>query len=131
MKATRTLILSLCSWLIFARSGFFALSAMAQQSDQPDLIQTFPVGDAPTNLAFDGSNIWVTNLGDGTVTKLRASDGAPQGTFIIGQSPQSLTFDGENIWVSSLAQHNLTKLRASDGTVVGSFRVTFNPFGLA
>jgi hypothetical protein len=35
----------------------------------------FAVGNYPICLAFDGANIWVTNAGDNTVTKLRASDG--------------------------------------------------------
>jgi len=31
---------------------------------------TFKVGRGPVALLFDGANIWVANLGDGTVTKL-------------------------------------------------------------
>ena len=37
-------------------------------------------------VAFDGANIWVANGGSNTVTKLRASDGALQGTFSVGSS---------------------------------------------
>src|SRR5690349_23924997 len=37
-------------------------------------IQTFPVGEEPATMAFDGANIWETNSGEDTVTKLRASD---------------------------------------------------------
>ncbi len=36
----------------------------------------FPVGSQPYGVAFDGANIWSANYGDGTVTKLHASDGA-------------------------------------------------------
>ena len=31
---------------------------------------TFPVGDRPWGIAFDGANMWVTNPGDNTVSKL-------------------------------------------------------------
>ena len=31
---------------------------------------TFNVGSIPNGVAFNGANIWVTNVGDNTVTKL-------------------------------------------------------------
>jgi DNA-binding beta-propeller fold protein YncE len=34
------------------------------------LIGTYSVGVGPVNIAFDGANIWVTNLSSNTVTKL-------------------------------------------------------------
>jgi len=52
-------------------------------------------------VAFDGANIWVTNWGDGTVSKLRASDGANLGTFAVGGDPNGVAFDGANIWVTN------------------------------
>jgi len=39
------------------------------------LLGTFKVGNTPYGMTFDGANMWVTNSGDNTVTKLRASDG--------------------------------------------------------
>src|SRR5580692_6713693 len=52
----------------------------------------FPVGKEPEGVAFDGANIWTANFGDGTISKLRASDGASQGTFTVGGSPTGLIF---------------------------------------
>ena len=40
----------------------------------------------PYGLAFDGQNIWTANS-EGTVTKLRASDGAILGNFAVGGRP--------------------------------------------
>ena len=54
------------------------------------------MGFQPFGVAFDGANIWVTNLFDDNVTKLRASDGANLGTFPVGE-PFRLVFDGANI----------------------------------
>ena len=48
----------------------------------------FAVGSFPTGICFDGANIWVTNAGSDTVTKLRASDGALLGTFAVGGVPR-------------------------------------------
>ncbi len=44
----------------------------------------FKVGSQPYGVAFDGANIWTANYGDGTVTKLRTSDGEALGTFKVG-----------------------------------------------
>src|SRR5579863_4513470 len=56
----------------------------------------FTVGQQPVGVAFDGANIWTANF-DGTVTKLRASDGEVLGTFKVGGAPYGVTFDGANI----------------------------------
>ena len=108
-----------------------SLPAKAQQLDKPDTVQTFVVGSGPNFLAFDGANVWVTHHWDSTVTKLRASDGAPQGTFGAGANPSWITFDGTNVWASNLFGDNLTKLRASDGAVLGTYSVGDAPEGLA
>jgi hypothetical protein len=42
---------------------------------------SFQVEGRPFGVAFDGANIWVTNVGANFVTKLRASDGANLGNF--------------------------------------------------
>src|SRR5437762_1056318 len=101
MKASRPIILSFLSILFSLGAITLSSPVKAQQLDKPDLIQSFPVGHSPVYLAFDGANIWVTNSDDNTVTKLRASDGAPQGTFAVGDVPAFITFDGENIWVGN------------------------------
>src|SRR5579864_1804940 len=82
----------------------------------------FKVGNQPYGVAFDGANIWTANSGDGSVTKLRASDGELLGTFRVGGGPYGVTFDGANIWVSNLGGR-LAKLRASDGKLLGTFAV--------
>ncbi|HHT9123327.1 MAG TPA: YncE family protein, partial [Candidatus Wunengus sp. YC63] len=45
---------------------------------------TFMVGFYPYGVAFDGANIWVTNSGSESITKLRASDGTVRGTYAVG-----------------------------------------------
>jgi len=68
------------------------------------------VGDYPVYAAFDGVNIWVANLYDATVTKLRASDGSEAGTYTVGSSPWGVAFDGACIWVVNNGSNSVTKL---------------------
>ena len=61
-------------------------------------------------IAFDGTNIWVTNVAGGTVTELHASDGSLVGTFFVGTSPQGVAFDGVYIWVTNQRDNTASKL---------------------
>ena len=71
----------------------------------------FPVGNQPVGIAFDGASIWTANSGDGTVTKLQASDGTVLGTFSSGGgAPTGVTFDGANIWVANGSSGTVSKL---------------------
>jgi hypothetical protein len=91
----------------------------------------FPVGASPYGVAFDGANIWVTNLNNNNVTKLRASDGANLGTFPVGTSPRGVAFDGANVWVANSSSNSVTRLRASDGTSLGAVPVGMSPYAVA
>ena len=94
---------------------------------QANLTTSFKVGDNPYGLAFDGANMWVSNNGDNTVTKLRANDGASLGTFNVGGAPMGVAFDGANIWVVNSSPNTVSKLRASDGANLGEFAVGLAP----
>jgi alpha-tubulin suppressor-like RCC1 family protein len=91
----------------------------------------FPVGNGPEYLAFDGTNIWVTNQYDATVSRLSAQDGSPQGTFAVGNFPFNVVAAEEAVFVANFGNSTVTKLRASDGLPEGTFPVGNNPVGLA
>jgi hypothetical protein len=66
----------------------------------------------PNGIAFDGTNIWVTNAdASGTVAKLLASTGALVGTYPVGGDPVGIVFDGSNIWVTN--EGGVTKVNPS------------------
>ena len=92
---------------------------------------SFPTGTGtrPTQVLFDGANIWVNNpnSGSSTVTKLRANDGIILGNFPTGAQGQGMTFDGANIWVTNQSG-TVTKLRASDGALLGTFPAGSSPY---
>ena len=84
-------------------------------------LQTLPVGDAPTDIAFDGEHLWITNRGDDdeddddVVTKIRAVNGKKVADFPVGANPVAVAFDGEKIWVVNSGEDSLTSFRV-DGT---------------
>lgn len=91
----------------------------------------FTTGNNPTEIAFDGSDVWISNSGSGSVTKLKGSDGSLIGTYAVGNSPWDVAFDGANVWVVNTGSDSVTKLKASDGSVVGTYPVGASPQGIA
>jgi DNA-binding beta-propeller fold protein YncE len=64
----------------------------------------------PQGVAFDGTNIWVTNSSTGAMSKINAA-GANAGTFTVGSNPTGVAFDGANIWVANSGSGTVSKLR--------------------
>jgi hypothetical protein len=98
-----------------------------------NLVTSFAAGIGAERVAFDGANIWVTNVGDAnngtSVTKMSANDGTLLGTFQVGEAPVGIAYDGANMWVSDYAGNKVSKVRASDGAVVASSRPAQAPAG--
>jgi hypothetical protein len=66
---------------------------------------TFPVGQGPIVIAFDGTNIWVANKFSDSLTKLSLT-GTTLGTYAVGPSPEGIAFDGCHMWVTSYPGSN-------------------------
>ena len=55
----------------------------------------FAAGSVPTAIAFDGTNMWVTNANTRTITELWPI-GASAGSFPAGYDALGIAFDGTN-----------------------------------
>ncbi len=97
-------------------------------------VQTFTVGTAPTYSIWGGSNLFVANYGDGTVSVLNA-DGSSAATIQTGGSPFSLGWDGTNIWVADIGTNAKPGTTVSvfdpTGQKVGTYKVGKQPFSLS
>lgn len=71
-KCTKIGIFLLISGILLLQ--ILAISALANE---------IFIGTSPHGIAFDGANIWVTNIGRSTVTKLNASDGSLALTYAV------------------------------------------------
>jgi DNA-binding beta-propeller fold protein YncE len=92
---------------------------------------------ALTDMAFDGSSLWLTDVNSQTVVKLSVADGTTLGRFPLPSgnpldpNGNGLVCDGFAIWVGNPFANTVTRLRLSDGTNLGSFPVPGNPWRLA
>ena len=83
---------------------------MLQWYQDPGAAATVPVGAFPVGVAFDGTNIWVTNLGAGTVSKINPATNTVTATVTVGTNPFEVAFDGTNIWVTNNGEGTVSKI---------------------
>ena len=87
-------------------------------------------GSGPQALLFDGTNIWTSNYGDNTVSKLDQY-GIWHSTFPVGNLPFGLAFDGNSIWVANNSDSTVTQLSANDGQILQTIATGANPACIA
>jgi hypothetical protein len=90
----------------------------------------FAVGAIPANINFDGANLWISNAGDGTITKLRPSDGAVLGTFQVGPAPGKSIRMGDSVWIADSQANTLWRIDANTGALIQTYPVRRPPVGM-
>ena len=101
-------------------------------------VATYPVGDQPRALLFDGKALWVANYFDNTLTKLAVSDcnaspeecGKSLGTFSVDTLPSALAFDGENVWVASSLPQTVSVVDSASGGILYRHKLPHVPTAL-
>ncbi len=87
------------------------------------VLQTVTVGALPYFPVFDGTNLWVPNLGSSSVTVVRASNGNVLQTLTGNglQGPVTASFDGERVLVTNYTGASVSLWKAADLTPLGAF----------
>ncbi|MHB8721409.1 MAG: Vgb family protein [Steroidobacteraceae bacterium] len=91
----------------------------------------YATGIFPLAIAFDGKNMWIGNgtgvnigtpvPGSGSLTKIRAADGANLGTFTVGDHVRGLVYDGTSIWACNGNDNTISRLRATGVALLGTY----------
>jgi DNA-binding beta-propeller fold protein YncE len=103
----------------------FGVGKLHKLDSSGAILQSVDVGGDPRHMAFDGTNIWVPNVGSGTVSVVRAT-GSLSGTVIATLSgnglagPIQAAFDGERILVTNLSDNSVSLWKATDLAPLGS-----------
>ena len=84
--------------------------ALLRWEDCNKVSATVAVGSGPSDIVFDGTNIWVGNIGSDTVSKIDPIANNVIATVAVGDTPAGIVFDGTNIWVANRDQNFLSKI---------------------
>jgi len=97
------LALTLLSALSWARVG--------------DVLKTLPTpGPCPTGLAFDGKNLWLTDIFTDKIYKINPRDGKVLKSFDSpGSHPEGLAWDGEYLWHIDSGERSMYRLDPETG----------------
>jgi YVTN family beta-propeller protein len=101
----------------------FAANTLLKLDPSGAIIQTVMVGMGPFFPAFDGTNIWVPNRDDNSVSVVRAATGAVLATLTGNglNTPTQAAFDGQRILITNNFGDSVSLWKAADLTPIGSF----------
>ena len=84
---------------------------------------------SPTDILWDGENLWVADQGAGNVKRVDPATGTVEQFVQLGGSPSQLLFDGANLWVSNPGSNSVAVIRAT-GALRGTLLDTITGNGL-
>jgi virginiamycin B lyase len=86
----------------------------------------------PTWFSGAGDILWVSNVPDGTVSRLDPATGAVTATVKVGTQPVDGTLAPDGlIWIPNLGDRTITRIDPATAQVVGTMRVGPKPFVLS
>jgi hypothetical protein len=96
----------------------YSTSTLLKLDSGGAILQTVTVGAHPFSPVFDGTNIWVPNNGDNSVTVVQASTGSVVATINADgtnnlNAPIAASFDGERILIANQGS-SVTLFKAAD-----------------
>jgi YVTN family beta-propeller protein len=98
--------------------------AMRQWGSDPARQRLVAVSGGPSDVAFDGTYMWVSRFSIDSVSKIDPATNAIVGTYPAGDQPGDVLFDGTYIWVVNAASNNVTKLVAATGAAAPGSPIT-------
>lgn len=97
-------------------------------------VDVFTVGTSPSYSVWSGNNLYVANMGDGSVSILDG-DGNATGTIKVGGVPFALAWDGARLWVADYGTTdkpgNTVSVFDAKGKKIGTYKVGTQPFSMS
>jgi YVTN family beta-propeller protein len=95
------------------------------------VVQQIPVGSAPSAVAITGQDVWVTNSGDGTVSRVSAAAGRAVDTIQVGNLPVAIAAGTGGVWVANAGDDTVDRIDSATGAVTRTVPVGARPDGIA
>jgi len=114
--------------------------ALVKMNTSGAVLSTTGVGDNPDEMAFDGTNVWVTDFTSNDVTIVDSSGNlvktiplAPSTNPAGPANPEGIVFDGKSIWVANDGPYmnSVSKFDVASQSLVGTYPVGLAPDSVA
>jgi YVTN family beta-propeller protein len=106
--------------------------ALARIDPATHAVQQIPVGSAPTAVTVTGPDAWVTNSGDGTVTRVSTVTNRAVETIQVGNLPVAIAAGSGAVWVANEGDGTVDRIDPVTGDVTkGGIQVGGRPDGIA
>jgi DNA-binding SARP family transcriptional activator/ABC-type transport system substrate-binding protein len=121
--------------VVAVRSETTTLEAQANSVGRIDkhgrLGSVVPVGQGPSGVAYGAGSLWVTNTGDGTVSRVNPASSQVTQTTDVGAAPSAVTVTGEDVWVANGGAGTVSRVNALSGTQTERIPVGNQPTAVA
>ena len=99
--------------------------------EDPGATATIDVGNDPNGVAYDGTNIYVTNSSSNNVSVIDPATNTVTDTIDVGTNPNGVAYDGTNIYVTNYGSDNVSVIDPATNTVTTTINVGTTPTGVA
>jgi YVTN family beta-propeller protein len=124
----RALLAAATAILVAATLAWAAIELLGGgDSGGPAVADTIPVGSEPLALAVGGGGVWVTNSGDGTVTRIDPATGNAGRPIRVGERPAGVAIGGGSVWVADSGSSTVSRLDPKTEASRGEIRVGVRP----
>jgi serine/threonine-protein kinase len=136
-------LLALAALLLIAALGWGAVSVLGGGSDggggEPDggaqnarrVLPPTKVGERPLSVAFGEGSAWVTNEGDGTVSRINTRTGRVEGDPIdVGEDPSNIRVSAGSVWVANAGSDTVSRIDPATNTAEETIEVGERPTGV-
>ncbi|HEX5289211.1 MAG TPA: BTAD domain-containing putative transcriptional regulator, partial [Streptosporangiaceae bacterium] len=114
-------------WAVDSAGG-----ALARIDPATHAVQQIPVGSAPSAVAFTGPDAWVTNSGDGTVSRVSTVTNKAVQTIPVGNLPVAIAAGSGGVWVANEGDDTVDRIDPATGAVTKrGIQVGGRPDGIA
>jgi hypothetical protein len=116
---------TLCPFMCFDGTDLWmtdSTNGLVHRINSGVIIASYPVGNTPQGIMYDGRNIWVAVNLSNMVVKLDRNTGAVLSSVSVSR-PFNLAFDGYKVWVISTTAGQLYVINASNSTLTATYAV--------
>jgi len=106
-------------------------AAAAIDATSNQLVANVTVGNGPTRVAADESNVWVTDAQDNAVARIDARTPGVVDRIPVGSAPSGIAVCAGNVWVANSLDGTLSRIDPATNAVVQPIRVGVAPTAVA